>query len=186
MSRICLTKRSSRGSRLAAFDQRTGLASRRQSRTVQRFAHIDIAKSGDDALVEQRGFERCRFAGERRSQEIRVELIAKRLDADILEQLVRWRILFGKQVHHAEAPGIGVNDARAVIELEKDVIMRTASYGIACLLVVEFAQIVNEALGQNHGEAPGHAKMNEQAVTAFDIANNILGPPPQAHRSGAP
>ena len=58
-----------------------------------------------------------------------------------LQQLVARRFAFGKQVHHAEAARIGVDDAGAVIEGEHHMIVGAIAVFAAPVLEIEFAEI---------------------------------------------
>ena len=63
-----------------------GLAARRQPRPVQRLACIDIADTGDDFLVDERGLEARLLAGAGGRQHARVERIAERFGTDLAHQ----------------------------------------------------------------------------------------------------
>src|ERR1700738_1906601 len=61
---------------------RGGKAPRRDARAEKRLAHIDISQPGDDPLVQQRGFDRCHLAGERRGEIGTIEFGFERLRAE--------------------------------------------------------------------------------------------------------
>ena len=81
------------------------------------------------------------FAAEFLRQVFRVEAIAERLDADVPQQLVGGRFAGRKQIHHAEAAGIGVDQAGSVIERHHHMVMRTRGLAPGARLEVEFAEI---------------------------------------------
>ena len=66
------------GARWAA--NRLRFAFRREMRAVERLAHINIAKSCNQFLIQERGFERRLFALKFRADQIAIEFIAKRLE----------------------------------------------------------------------------------------------------------
>jgi hypothetical protein len=57
-----------------------------------------------------------------------------------------------------------------------------AAFG--CRLVIEFARRANAAIGLENGEAPGHAEMQDQAITPVSISQDVFGTARQAVDTG--
>ena len=165
---------------VAAAGERRRDALGRQGGAVQRLAGIDIAETGDHALVEQRRFERGLATVETGSQVLGIEVVAQRLRAEPGEELV---VRCGRgvdQIHEPEAAGIGVDDAGAVIEQECDVIVnrRAGRVGALAGLFVGLAQGQRPAARRVDGEAAAHAEMHEQALAVIEADQQIFRPPP--------
>ena len=105
----------------------------------------------------------------------RVEAVSERFDADVPQQLVGGRFAGRKQIHHAEAAGIAVDQAGSVGQRHHHMVMRTRGIAPGARLEVEFAEIA-APIGAQHGKAAGHAEMDEQAVAALDLGENVLCP----------
>ena len=90
---------------------------------MQRLAGIDVAEPGYHALVEKRRFERRAAAGKGGAQIFGIEVVAEGLWTKRVEKRVARCRGSVDDVHQAEAAGIGVDDAGAVIEQEGDVIV---------------------------------------------------------------
>ena len=89
------------------------------------------------------------------------------------------RLAFGEQVHDAEAAGIGVDDARAVIEVEHHMVVGPLPGLARRRLEIEFAEVAR-APCREHGEAPRHAEVDEQEFARIEARQDVFGPPPQA------
>ena len=66
-----LRGRGARGEGRRAGDECRCAAAWREARAMQGLAHIDVAEPGDDALVRQRGLERCLASAKRSGQRTR-------------------------------------------------------------------------------------------------------------------
>ena len=65
--------------RAARARDRARFAFGRKACAIERFAHIDIAKTGDETLIEKSGFKRRLFAIEKRADCVSVKRVAERL-----------------------------------------------------------------------------------------------------------
>src|SRR5690606_273028 len=107
----------------------TGGTHRRQVAAPERLADIDIAETGYQPLVEQRGLEGCLAAREEFRQDSARKQIARRLYAKARKQrMTVERAFFGKE-HETEPSRIVIDHAgRATIgtlKVEHHMIMRT-------------------------------------------------------------
>ena len=148
---------------------------------MQNLAHIDIAKTYNNLLIEQGGFQGGGFFPEPAGQKVGAEFIAEGLHADILQQLVAGHFIFMEQVHDAKAPVIGVDNLDAIIEPENYMVMGAGTGAIGTLFKIEFAQVVWPGIFIQNRETPGHAEMHQKAMAIIKVNQNILGPALEAH-----
>ena len=141
---------------------------------MQHFGDIDIAQSGDRALIEQERFE-IRLATVREDSEmLRREVAIQRLDADVGEQRVRINLGCGDQQHEPESARVVVGDGGAAAQIKRDVVV----LGIVAGLV----HVVADRRGMTSDrrrdcKTPAHAQMHDERVTALDRRHQILGAP---------
>jgi demethylmenaquinone methyltransferase / 2-methoxy-6-polyprenyl-1,4-benzoquinol methylase len=153
------------------LDQRSSFAFGRKPRAVKRLAHINVAKPCNNPLVEQGRLQRSCLAAKPRGQIICGQFIAQRFHPKIAQQLV----VRTAEIHHAEPSRIVVDDAGAVIEMEHHMIMQAFTAG----LEIHLSQIGNVPIRAHHGEPSRHAEMQDQQLTRFHMAQNVLGAPRQ-------
>src|SRR5262245_42319367 len=95
----------------------------REPRAVERLADVDIAESGDDLLVRQRGLERGLLALARARQHAGVEFVSERLGTERTQQWLLVERGAGNELHHAETARVVEGDARARRHVEYDVVV---------------------------------------------------------------
>src|SRR3984893_10356706 len=91
---------------------------------MQRLADVNIAKTGNQGLIEERGFERRCLPRKKPGQSRAVEFVAQRFYSDVVEKRMRGEVRTRDQLHEAEAGRIVVNDTRARREVERDMIVQ--------------------------------------------------------------
>ncbi len=91
---------------------------------VEHFRCVDIAKTSDQGLVEQDDLQGCLPARQKRRKRGPVERIAKRLDPEVLEELVGVEFGAGARSHEAEPARVVVGDNRAGGAVKYHVVMR--------------------------------------------------------------
>ena len=150
-----------------------GRAAGRDARPVQGFGGVDIAHSGDQALVQKQGFHRSPPAGKTRPEPGRVEIRPERLGAEAAEQPVGVPLRGRHQIHHPEAAGIAEHHpcgrrppAGTGFQIQHDMVMR-AGAGIG-------------GVGIQDQEPAGHAEMGEKGVAAIEGGEQIFAAPLQA------
>lgn len=137
---------------------------RREARTEQRLTHIDIAQPRHVALVEQGGLDGCLPPAQPLGEKGCGKLVPQRLRPHRQKMPARLKLCLRHEIHEAEAAVIGIDDARAVLHVEHDMVMPLAARHV----VVEEAGRKPAVRGMN-GEAPGHAQMHDEdfAVRPF-------------------
>jgi peptidoglycan/LPS O-acetylase OafA/YrhL len=148
------------------------LGVRRHTGPEQRLADIDIAKPCNDALVEEKGFERLRLARSAFREIGRREVDRKRLDPESPEQRML-RHVFGKEKRHiAEAAHIVITDDIAVAHAEHDMVVAR----IGVVIVVKRPGRLSAFRGfMKDRKPPGHAEMHGQTEPAFRFRDDVLG-----------
>src|SRR5215831_12083589 len=106
---------------------------------MQRLANINVAKPGDDALIEQRRFQACLLAATGARQHRGVEGIAKRLRTKAAQQRLMIELYPRHQFHRTEATWIVERHACARRQMEHHVIVGEV---LAALVVVAAEVIV--------------------------------------------
>lgn len=141
----------------------------------KRFADIDIAKSGHQALVQKGALDRRTPAFERASKIGRAECVGERLWPQTTEQPVRIELGRWCQVNGPEPARIVEDDSLSRLCQHLDVIMAVMPRG----------HVIGRLRGQiRDQDAPGHAQMQDQRLVAIKINQHILGP--SAHGQGHP
>src|SRR6185437_9011152 len=97
---------------------------RRQTRAVERLAHIDIAEPRNYALIEQRRLQAGLPVGTGLRQHLGVERIAERFGAEPPQQRLVIERLAGDDLHIAETPGVVENHIRARRHVTHHMVMR--------------------------------------------------------------
>ncbi len=143
---------------------REGLAARRATGMKERLADVDVAKTGHDALVQQRGLDRRALALQRGGQVGAVEAVAQGLRAQTLQQLVCRYPVCRDQVHHAETAGIVEADLVAQVGLEDDVIV----------LLQRPARVLAGLLDHHPAR---HSQMADQDLFVIQVRQNVFRPP---------
>lgn len=146
-----------------AAAQATRLAQWRNPSAEEGFRDINIAKSGNNALVQQRIFYRRVLASQSLGQIFAAEAVAQGLWAKPLQQFVIIQPVGRDQVHHAKAPCVIKNDLDTVIGHENNVIVLA---------------IAGRAISADE-EPPGHAQMHHQGKAALTMGQDIFCPPRQ-------
>src|SRR5690606_11434898 len=144
----------------ARASHRASEAARAEAGPEQAFGDVDVAEPGDDALVEKRGLQGRAPSGEPLLQHGARELVAERLRAELLEELVIEEPVVGDEVHRAEAARVVEADLGTVLENEDDMVVRIARDG-------------RGRLDQNH--PPRHAEMDEESLAAVEVNEDVLG-----------
>jgi hypothetical protein len=133
---------------------------------MQRFAGVDVAEAGDDALIEQRDFQRHTFAGACRRQCRRIERGGQRFGTERREPARRLPCLGSDDIHHAEPPRIIEDDRRAVGQFEDDVIVPAGA------LVRPL--VARPPRRTHHTEGAGHAEMHQQGLARAQRDEQVL------------
>ena len=94
--------------------QRRCTPPRRQSGDVQRFADVNVAKAGDDALIHERRLERCLFAMTRAREGGAVEVFGQRLGPEPAQRRMPIEFSGRHQLHD----DIGANFTRIAVLAE--------------------------------------------------------------------
>lgn len=134
----------------------------RNARPVQAFADVNVAESGDHALIEQGHFDRPAFAGESRIQRHGVEAVSQRIGSQMGEQFVIIQFFGLDQGHEPEAAGIAKPDG-ARIQLEIHMVMGPRR---------------RQAVAEN-GHPSRHAQVYDECPPVIQCNEDVLGPPPQ-------
>ena len=163
------------GMRLSAFEGEFSCRPfRRKPGAMQCFAHIDVAQSGDQALVQERGFQRRLLARKQRSEPFTIQFIAERLDSEPFDVAALGQGCARHEIHETEAPRVVIDDPRSALDMKHDMVMRRDP----ARLMNEFA--LEGALSAVHdGETARHAKMHDQRLAGGEVGDQIFGPPPQ-------
>src|SRR3979411_1571309 len=90
---------------------------------MQSLADIDIAKTGNQGLIEERGFERRCLPRKKPGQSRAIERVAERFYSNVVEKRMRGEFRTRDKLHEAVAARIVVNDARVGREIERDTIV---------------------------------------------------------------
>lgn len=159
----------------------------RKARKVQGLADIYIAEPGDDALIQQHGFERRSTVRKGGVEHRFVEPSAKRLETEMCQKPVVVPPAWFDQIHEAEAPGVGIADAgRPVLAVT---VPPTTCPGGACH--VEHDMLMGRGEGRIivksarpprrraclYSEPAGHAEMHEQRGSIIESGEDIFGAP---------
>lgn len=135
---------------------------------MQRFARVDIADPGDDALVEQGDFERDPPSGAAGRQGARVERPRQRLETHPGERRVT-RYTGGRhEVHHPEPPGIVEGHRHSRRHREDDVIVT----GLELLLTI--TRSAPQLPCRLDAEPSGHAQVHDQGLARGQIGEQIF------------
>lgn len=146
-------------------------APRRDARPEERLAGVDIADSGDQALVEEGRLDRGRASGEAAVQDIRGEPRAERFGAHARQMLTVLKTGGRDEVDKPETAGVIENDAdwpAGSSQVEYDVIV--AWIGRRC--IIEGARLGGAPAF--HRKAAGHAEMHDQGVAGRQRTEKIF------------
>ena len=139
---------------------------------MKSFADVDVAETGDQALVEKRGLQRCRFAGEQRGEVRSVETRPQRLDPHAREKWVGLDGIGRHQIHEAEAAWIVVDDAAPIRESEDHMIVGAESRPG----MMEDAGTMG-AIRRLDPERPGHAEVHDEDGAVVEMGTEIFRAP---------
>jgi hypothetical protein len=142
-------------------DNRRCRSRRREARTVQAFARIDVAHAGNHSLIEDRCLQRREAPRKPARQVAPVEFVAEGFGAKPDKHRVTAEIAAGNQVHKPETPGIVEAEGSSFVGFEDDVIVS-----------VERRRIIVENL-----EPPGHAQVRDQNGPGVEPHQKKLGTP---------
>src|SRR5258708_5272104 len=95
--------------------QRRGQSPRRQMRTKQRLADIDVAEPRDHALIEQRRLQAGLLVGAGARQHRRVEFVAERFGTEAAQERLPLQRMARNDLHVAEAARVVEDNGRARI-----------------------------------------------------------------------
>src|SRR5205085_6518215 len=111
-----------------------------------------------------------RLSIEQRLDERTVETVAERLDAKTGEMARSLQPVAPDEVHESEAANVVVGDAKAVRQVEDDMVM-----GLALAAVqLERARLAQFPVRRRHQEAPAHAEMHDQDLAGGQIGQKIF------------
>ena len=136
----------------------------RKPRLVQAFTDIDVAKPGEDALIEKRRLQRPATGLQPRAQDVAPKAIAKGLRPQRLQQRMGrkgCRLGKGKK---AEAPWIAQPEPRTGFRFEVDMIMGRGRRRTAL----------------EHGHATRHAEMLKQNGAVLEMPKQVFSAPSKA------
>ena len=143
----------------------------------QHFGHIDIAQPRDDPLIEQRRLDRGCAALQPLGQIIFVEIVAERLGAKPRQEPMRRLAVGAHQIHRAETPRIVEGHPRAALHLQHHMVM---------FLRRRMIQMEPAEHHPGHQHPPRHAQMDQQALAAVEIGQDIFRAPPQLDHPARP
>lgn len=103
--------------------QGTGLPLGMNATAEQRLAHIDIAKTCNQLLIQQRGFDRCTPALEQVCQCRTGHGVRKRLHSQMRKQAVTVLFRRPNQIDHAKASGINQPCPRAAVRFKNQMLV---------------------------------------------------------------
>src|SRR4029077_7999281 len=169
----------------ALVRKRGGRAPRRKPRAKQRLAHIDIPEARDQALVEERRFQRSRLAGEKSRERLGAEFIADWLDAEPFEQGVGVKLVELRQGHEAEAAHVVVDEAPARREMEHHMIMRGETFGVVIEAAGLEAFLRAPASAFLDRKTARHAKMHDERLSTVELPHEIFDAPAERQHRGA-
>jgi hypothetical protein len=139
--------------------QPPGTASRMDPGAMQRFARVDIAQTGDEALVEQKRLDRRGSAAQFRVKASAVEpcrLWAKLGYRPPIVQRICWN-----EIDRTEAARVVEREPPPLVRLEQQVIVLLHCFGI-------------------HSPLPRHAQVEHQSVAATRVDQSELAAPSEA------
>ena len=128
------------------------------ARPIKRFADVDIAKTGDDPLVQEQQLDRRGPASQSSLQ--LVDLKVERLRSERLERRPNLELIGGKQVERSEPSGIVKRDAAALFSLNQEM-------------------VVFLDLSRVDPPPAGHAEVEDQGVSPIGIDEPVLCPSAQ-------
>ena len=147
-----------------------------QPGAVQSLADIDVAQAGNQPLVEERAFEWGDPVAEKRSDRLRGQAVAERLDPHPGEMPAGREAIRGDEVHEAEAARVVIGHRGAVRHRHDDVVvLRCAQRPVE----VEIPRRQVGAVRHRHIEAPAHPEMHDQGLAGIEPGGEVLGPPCQ-------
>lgn len=163
------------------LSERAGRSFRRDPGAVQRLADIDIAKAGDDPLIEQRRLYRHAPAPEPAGEEPRIEMVAKRLHAKPGKGGVLPKRPGRLQQHEAEAAGIVEDEPARIIEREDHMIMCAKPRHI---MVETPRRLASRCMLDE--EPAAHPQMDDQRLAGGKRQQEVFRPPVRRpdHRTG--
>jgi len=157
----------------ASGGQTAGQTARAQFCAVKRFAHIDVAKAGNVALIEQKRFE-VRRPALCPVRDVRgVQLIAERLNAHFRKVPARVDFVGWHKIHEAKPPRVIVGNTCATFEMEYDMVVS----GGLIQLMREFTWTDSALIRLFDGKTTAHAKMHYERFISFKFRNEVLGAP---------
>ena len=146
---------------------------------MQDLADIDIAKPRDDTLIQKRGLDRHPPPLQPRDQVVLVKRIAQGLRPEVAQEPMRVPPGGRHQVHRPEPARIVEGDARAVVEIQHDMVMLFRRR----MGVVERAGCI-----ARNQDAARHAQMDQKRLIRGQIGKDVFRPPrqPQDPRARQP
>ncbi len=139
---------------------------RREARQAEGLARVDVAKAGDDFLIQERDFDWRPSAGARARQRRAVELGGQRFETHRREWRPLTEVGARHEVHDAEPPRVVEADPHARLQLEDDMIVR-----------------LRGGVGVMHPKRARHSKVHEERFTGRQVGQQIFATTCQAvHR----
>ena len=135
-----------------------GRAQRAEPCAEQGLAYVDVAKAGDDLLVEQGGLDRRPLAGERSRQAGRGEARVERLGTEFGQQSMRVLEPCQNQIDRTESARIDEAHAPAVVRLQHQVLVRRG--------------LVRARRTQDH--PTGHAEMQQHRIATGQSHQDVF------------
>lgn len=142
--------------------QGTGLPLGMNAAAKQRLAHIDIAKTCDQFLIQQRGFDRRTPSPQQVRQGRTGHGVRERLHSQMGQKAVTVLFRCPNQIDHAKAPGIDQPCPCATIRFKDQMLV--------CWRSRVCSRLANR-------ESARHAQMQQHAPPPFKTHENILRAP---------
>ena len=155
----------------ARLRQPARLAARVDPRAEKHLADVDVAKPGDQPLIQKRRLDRCTTTRKSGGQIVLVEGVAQGFWPDVAQEPVIFRVCGRHQVHGAEAAGIVEGDARTAFQIQHDMIV----FRRCGMVMMEPA-----LLQPRNQHPPGHAKMDQQRFVGRQVDQDVFRPAPQS------
>ncbi len=137
----------------------------------QRFAHVDVAEAGDDALVHQERLEVHLLAAGPPGEIGRVQVVAEGLDAKAAKEGVLLDLGSRNQRHVPEPAGVVVGDDGAARHREYEMVV----LGVVPMVVGVFAELSRfSGAAPADAEPPRHAQMHGQYLAFVEMHQDVF------------
>jgi hypothetical protein len=136
---------------------------------MQGLAHIDVAQTGDDALIAERCLKARPLAGAGARQHGGIEFIAERFGTETAQQRLLIEFGAGRELHEAEAARIVEGDDGAVGHVKDDMIVGHMLDALVMVAAEFFAALAAEDV-----KRAGHPEMHDQHLAGGEIGEQKL------------